>query len=197
MRFLPSVANFLRILAFYIRYFSMTLEEALKINNMDEIIDSMTAYVYGHIKTVGLKDLQGKQPKDFVAEVLMKVAEGERDWNKATCSFKEFLFGCLRSHMSNFFKSQRPSFEDDPKCLDNHKEDSYKSDELRDKAILLLIDEGADEAEIEVFECWVDGIKKPSDIANQLNKNVKDVNNITKRLIRRIPKLQEHIKIFI
>ncbi|MCK9220675.1 MAG: hypothetical protein M0P47_11580 [Bacteroidales bacterium] len=175
----------------------MTLEEALKINNMDELIDSMTAYAYTYIKTIGLKDLQGKQAEDFVAEVLMKVAEGDRDWNKATCSFKEFLFGCLRSHMSNFVKSKRQSFVDDPKYLDSDTADCGKSDELRDKAIFILIDEGADEDEINVFDCWVDGIKKPSDIANQLNKDVKEVYNIAKRLIRRIPKLQEQIKIFI
>lgn len=191
------MANILRILAFYYRKLSMTLEEALKINNMDEIIDRMTAYVYNHIKTIGLKDLQGKQAEDFVAEVLMKVAEGDRDWNKATCSFKEFLFGCLRSHMSNFSKSYRQTFEDDPRFLDNDEVDGGKSDELRDKTILILIDDGADEDEIDVFECWVDGIKKPSDIANQLNKDVKEVYNITKRLIRRMPKLQEQIKIFI
>lgn len=164
---------------------------------MDEIIDSMTAYVYNHIKGIGLKDLQGKQAEDFVAEVLMKVAEGGRDWNKATCSFKEFLFGCLRSHMSNFFKSYNQTFEDDPKYLDINKSNGGNSDELRDKAILILIDEGADEDEIAVFECWVDGIKKASDIANQLNKDVNEVYNISKRLIRKMPKLQQHIRIFI
>ncbi|HEY3388749.1 MAG TPA: hypothetical protein VGK38_04200, partial [Prolixibacteraceae bacterium] len=79
----------------------MNLEEALRNNDMDEIIDSMTAYVYSRIKTIGVKDLEGKTPEDFVGEVLMKVVEGERDWSKAKCSFKVFLFGCLRSHLYN------------------------------------------------------------------------------------------------
>ncbi len=58
----------------------MTLEEALQTNDMNEIMDSMTAYVYGRIKTIDVKDLEGKTPDDFVGEVLMKVAEGEREW---------------------------------------------------------------------------------------------------------------------
>jgi DNA-directed RNA polymerase specialized sigma24 family protein len=175
----------------------MTLEEALKINNMDEIIDSMTAYVYSHIKTIGMKDLQGKQAEDFVAEVLMKVAEGDRDWPKATCSFKEFLFGCLRSHLNNFFKSYKPTFDDEPPTPENIDLNNGDSDDLKSKAILSLIDEGADEDEIDVFECWVDGTKKSSDVAKLLNKDVKEVYNITKRLIRKLPKVQEQIKIFI
>lgn len=91
----------------------MTLEEALQNNDMNEIMDSMTAYVYSRIKTIGVKDLEGKTPEDFVGEVLMKVAEGERDWSKAKCSFKDFLFGCLKSHLYNFFKSFTQLYEDE------------------------------------------------------------------------------------
>jgi len=191
------MAIFLRILAYYNRKATMTLQEALNSSNMDEIINGMTAYVYSHIKTIGVKDLQGKQPEDFVADVLMKVAEGERDWNKAKCPFKEFLFGCLRSHMNNFFKSYHSTFDDAPPSIGNYDLVKNESDDLKEKAILILIDDDADEDEIAVFECWMDEIKKASEIAIQLNKDVKDVYNISKRLERKIPRLQEKIRKFL
>ena len=172
----------------------MTLEEALRNNDMNEIMDSMTAYVYGRIKTIGVKDLEGKTPEDFVGEVLMKVAEGERDWSKAKCSFKVFLFGCLKSHLSNFFKAFEQKY--DAELPDIETEAEIES-ELKDIALQKLKKDGADQDEIDVFECWIENINKPAEIAELLGKNVKEVYNITKRLERKMPKLQTEIIKFV
>lgn len=174
----------------------MTLEEALHKNDMNEIMDSMTAYVYGRITTLGVKDLEGKTPEDFVGEVLMKVAEGERDWSKAKCSFKDFLFGCLKSHLYNFFKSFEQVYEDELPDIESGPESGNES-ELKQIAIKKLKDDGADQDEIDVFECWIDNMKKPSEIAELLGKNVKEIYNITKRLERKMPKLQTEIINFV
>lgn len=170
----------------------MTLEEALHNNNMNEIMDSMTAYVYGRIKTIGVKDLEGKTPEDFVGEVLMKVAEGERDWSKAKCSFKDFLFGCLKSHLHNFFKSFEQKYEEELPGIESGTISENES-ELKQIVIQKLKAEGADQVEIDVFECWIEGMDKPAEIAELLEKNVKEIYNITKRLERKIPKLQTQI----
>lgn len=172
----------------------MTLEEALHNNDMNEIMDSMTAYVYGRMKTIGVKDLEGKTPEDFVGEVLMKVAEGERDWSKAKCSFKVFLFGCLKSHLSNFFKTFEQKY--DPELPDIESEAEIES-ELKNIALQKLKEGGADQDEIDVFECWIENINKPAEIAELLGKNVKEVYNITKRLERKMPKLQTEIIKFV
>ncbi len=174
----------------------MTLEEALHNNDMNEIMDSMTAYVYGRIKTIGVKDLEGKTPEDFVGEVLMKVAEGERDWSKAKCSFKDFLFGCLKSHLYNFFKSFEQVYEDELPDIESGAESGCKS-ELKNIAIKKLKEDGADQDEIDVFECWIDNMNKPAEIADLLGKNVKEVYNITKRLERKLPELQTQIIKFV
>ncbi len=174
----------------------MTLEEALQNNDMNEIMDSMTAYVYGRIKTIGVKDLEGKSPEDFVGEVLMKVAEGERDWSKAKCSFKDFLFGCLKSHLYNFFKSFEQVYEDELPDIESGAESGSES-ELKNIAIKKLKEDGADQDEIDVFECWIDSMNKPAEIADLLGKNVKEVYNITKRLERKMPKLQTQIIKFV
>lgn len=174
----------------------MTLEEALHNNDMNEIMDSMTAYVYSRIKTIGLKDLEGKTPEDFVGEVLMKVAEGERDWSKARVSFKIFLFGCLKSHLYNFFKSFEQRYEADLPDIESGVEPENESD-LKQIVIHKLKEEGADKDEIDVFECWIEDMNKPAEIAELLGKNVKEIYNITKRLERKMPKLQTQIIKFI
>lgn len=174
----------------------MTLEEALHNNDMNDIMDSMTAYVYGHIKTIGVKDLEGKTPEDFVGEVLMKVAEGERDWSKAKCSFKDFLFGCLKSHLYNFFKSFKQKFEAEFPDIESGAVSENEA-ELKKIAIQKLKAEGADQDELDVFEYWIEGMDKPAEIAELLGKNVKEIYNITKRLERKMPKLQTQIIKFV
>lgn len=174
----------------------MTLEEALQNNDMNEIMDSMTAYVYGRIKTIGGKDLEGKTPEDFVGEVLMKVAEGERDWSKSKVPFKDFLFGCLKSHLYNFFKSFEQVYETELPDIQSETESGNES-ELKQIAIKKLKEDGADQDEIDVFECWIEDMNKPAEIAELLGKNVKAIYNITKRLERKMPKLQTQIIKFV
>ena len=174
----------------------MTLEEALHNSDMNEIIDRMTAYVYGRIKTIGVKDLEGKTPEDFVGEVLMKVAEGERDWSKSKIPFKDFLFGCLKSHLYNFFKSFKHVFETELPDIHSGTESGNES-ELKQIAIKTLKEDGADQDEIDVFECWIEDMNKPAEIAELLGKNVKAIYNITKRLERKMPKLQTQIIKFV
>jgi len=150
--------------------------------------------VYGRIKTIGVKDLEGKTPEDFVGEVLMKVAEGERDWSKAKCPFKDFLFGCLKSHLYNFFKSYEQKYEAE---LPDIESESEIESELKNIALQKLKEDGADQDEIDVFECWIENINKPAEIAELLGKDVKEVYNITKRLERKMPKLQTEIIKFV
>ena len=162
----------------------MTLEEALHNNDMNDIMDSMTAYVYGRIKTIGVKDLEGKTP------------EGERDWSKAKCSFKDFLFGCLKSHLYNFFKSFEQKYEAEFPDIESGAVPENES-ELKQIAIQKLKEDGADQDEIDVFECWIEDMDKPAEIAELLGKNVKEIYNISKRLERKMPKLQTQIIKFV
>jgi hypothetical protein len=167
----------------------MTVGEALAKEDMDEIIDSMTAYVFSCLKFHGIKNLEGKTPFDFVAEVLMKIVENERDWSKAKCSFREFLFGSLRSHLYNFNKTFRKRFVDElPEQAGT--EDLENTKELEKIAYQTLKDGGSNDDELEVFRCWVEGITKPADIAHQMNTNVKDIYNIIKRLERKLPSVR-------
>ncbi len=173
----------------------MTVAEAINSHDMDSIIDSMTAYVCNKLKDISIKELEGKEPFDLVQEVIFKVVEGNRDWSKANCSFKEFLFGCLKSHLNNFFKKIKYKFE--PELPTEIATNQNNVVERKASAIEFLKDAGADRLELDVFECWADGINKPSQIARELETDVGTINNATKRLMRKIPGLRTFQKTII
>lgn len=170
----------------------MNLTEAIQSVDMDEIIDRMNAYASSHLKSVGIKNFNGKEPIDFVGDIILKVMDGHRDWSKAQCSFTEFLFGCLKSEIANFFKTNKYIHTDDIPAIASGLE-FHNFEESRQRLSILLKQEGADDNELIVFECWVDGITKPSEIAKDLGIEVKEVYNITKRLERRLQKNQKQV----
>lgn len=170
----------------------MNLTEAIQSVDMDDIIDRMNAYAISHLKSVGIKNFDGKEPIDFVGDLILKVVEGKRDWTKAQCSFTEFLFGCLRSEINNFFKTHKSIYDNElPEIPSNGQppNDEDKRNQVSD----LLKQEGADDDELTVFECWVDGITKPAEIAKDLGIDVKEVYRITKRLERRLSKIHAQV----
>lgn len=168
----------------------MTVEEAINSSNMDEIIDAMNAYAISRLKTIQAKSFNGKEAIDFVGDLIIKVLEGKRDWSKAQCPFREFLFGCLKSEIDNFFTTLKHRFTDEiPESTANHS-DSHNNEQKRKQVVQLLIDDGSDDDEIILFEYWMDGIFKPAIIASDLGVEVLHINNVKKRLARRLPKIQ-------
>ena len=168
----------------------MTVEEAMSSNNMDEIIDAMNAYAISRLKTIQVKSFNGKEAIDFVSDLIIKVLEGKRDWSKAKCSFREFLFGCLKSEIDNFFTTLKHKFTNEiPESSQNQTSD-FNSENDRKKVVQLLIDDGSDDDEIILFEYWMDGIFKPAEIASDLGVEVLHINNVKKRLARKLIKIQ-------
>lgn len=167
----------------------MNLTEAIQSVDMDEIIDRMNAYAISLLKSVRMKDFNGREPIDFVGDVIMKVIEGKRDWNKAQCSFTEFLFGCLRSEISNFFKTQRFIHNDELPDIPSDDQSKNFEDKKNQVSELLRLEDATDE-ELIIFDFWMDGVTKPIEIAKDLGVDVKEIYNITKRLERRLQKVQ-------
>ncbi|MCK9401307.1 MAG: hypothetical protein M0Q51_15115 [Bacteroidales bacterium] len=167
----------------------MNLAEAIQLVDMEEIIDSMNAYAISRLKSVGVKNFNGRQPVDFVGDLILKVMEEKRDWSKAQCSFKEFLFGCLKSEITNFFNTNKSIYTDMLPDIPSNGP-SFNIEEKRNQVSELLKQEGADDDELTVFEYWMDGVFKPAEIAKDLGVDVKEIYNITKRLEKRLPKIK-------
>ncbi len=170
----------------------MNLTEAIQSVDMDEVIDRMNAYAISLLKSVGVKNFNGKEPIDFVGDVILKVMDGKRDWTSAQCSFTEFLFGCLKSEISNFFTTHKNIYDSElPEIPSNGQ--SLNVEVQRNQVSELLKQEGADDDELIVFEYWADGVTKPAEIAKDLGIDVREVYKITKRLERRLPKIQTQV----
>ncbi len=170
----------------------MNLAEEIQSEDMDELIDRMNAYAISRLKTVGVKNFNGKEPIDFVGDVILKVIEGKRDWTKAQCSFRDFMFGSLKSEINNFFTINKIIYEDELPDIPSNEQSQNIEDE-RKKVSELLQQEGADDDELVVFEYWVDGITKSAEIAKDLGIDMKEVYKITKRLERRLPKIYTQV----
>ena len=100
----------------------MTVEEAILSHDMEDIINRMILYAKEKIKLLDIKNLQGKEPFDFVQDILCKSLESKRNWDETKCSFVEFLFGCLKSEISNFYSSKQIFHQDIPDNLSEKNE---------------------------------------------------------------------------
>jgi DNA-directed RNA polymerase specialized sigma24 family protein len=167
----------------------MNLSEALKTVDLNDILDRLNAYAISRLKSVNIKSFDGKEPIDFVGDLLLKVLDGQRDWGKARCNFREFLFGCLRSEIDNFFRVKKYIVSDPPPEFPSFQV-STKIVEQRSHVTELLIKAGADDDEQTIFEYWMDGVIKPAEIAQDLGVDVKEIYTIVRRLERRLEKIK-------
>lgn len=67
---------------------------------MGSLIGQMNSYAEFRLHSIDIKKLEGITPEDVVADVLLKVLEGKRNWTGAI-SFNAFLFGCVKSEISH------------------------------------------------------------------------------------------------
>ena len=169
----------------------MIVEEAILSHDMEDIVNRMILYASDKFRSLDAKDLQGKEPFDFVQDVLCKSLENKRNWDDSKCTFVEFLFGCLRSDISNFFSSKQIFHQDIP---DNLSENNESVDEEILEVTKVLKQEGADDDEIIIFTYWAEGISKPAAISEDLGIEMKEVLNVTKRLRRRLIKVQSKVR---
>lgn len=184
-----------------------------KLNSIDinELLDRMEDYVQNRFYDKSEQNKNGIQFQDFCQEVLRKACDGTRKWKMDQCSFKQFIFGTLKSDLSYFFKkgTQRP--DDDDKEYQEEMEESYITDvyyndvsesgeydnsfdKIDDQIIInewinSLREQGADEDEIQIFECWTAGISTPREIKEYCEISIEEVYNIYKRLRRKKIKL--------
>ncbi|RNL88535.1 hypothetical protein ED312_08800 [Sinomicrobium pectinilyticum] len=176
---------------------------------MEELILRMRLYAQHKL---GKKNdnFEGEELLDFVFGVFDKALSGIRNWDSKEYSFEEFLFGVLKSDVSNYFKKQKrkapEKVEDDEidesYILDlpvyaeeiGHRDDAFNLidyDNQKKHFLELLENSGASTLEILIFECWCDDIYKSGEIAELLEVSTAEVYNATKRLKNRRRKLKK------
>ena len=82
-----------------------TVDYEMALLDMDKVITDLNNYAGMRLMNVNDKQLDGMTPEDFVSDSIIKILTGVRKWDTAiTNDFRKFLFGCVRSEVSNFLK---------------------------------------------------------------------------------------------
>lgn len=178
--------------------------------DLHELMDRMEHYVRGRFYNKSERVRKGFDYLDFCYNVLIKACNGTRQWDKEKTDFENFVFGTLKSDLYNFFRK----LKNESKIIDS---DEYsevylidvneyveiteikQDEELKDMdfetiskdTLRSLKEQGADELELAVFECWLSGYYKPKEIAELTDYTTIDINNAVKRLSRKTIILQE------
>ena len=73
--------------------------------DLPTIINLLEYQAIQQLKDVDIKQLEGREPMDFVQTMFLKVLDGTRNWDTAaTDDIKKFLSMTLRSEISNYLK---------------------------------------------------------------------------------------------
>jgi len=84
-----------------------TVQEEMGSIDMVLCIRELTSYVRSKVYYLSEKKRGGIEAEDIVSDILLSVLEGKRDWYKYKKrhkggTFRDFLFGCIKSAVSNF-----------------------------------------------------------------------------------------------
>lgn len=173
----------------------MDIAEELKNEDFDKLFNRLTLYAKYNLKSLGIKDFDGKEAVDFVADVFEKALYGIRNWNREKYTFRQFLFGAVQSEILNHIKKLKGVVAETDVSLLEIEEENNEVEQQKNQIIELLMENDADEIEIGIFECWLDGTYKPAVIAEQLQVEVEKIYNGKKRLIRKLEDVKPALNI--
>ena len=179
------------------------IQEQLARADLSTLILKLEAYAHGHIKGMGLSI----EAIDAVYDVLLGVQKEEsgRNWDKSKCpQFDRFLFGAVKSHISNAYKKHKNNKTAELGHMTAYQSISVEMEVLEEidlaaakkQALACLQELGGDAEEECVFECWCDGTDKPQEIAEFLNVPVEIIYSATKRLKRKLHLIQERLNYY-
>lgn len=167
--------------------------EQLEAHNLELLINDLVEYALNRMKGDDII-----YAEKIVEDIFERTAEGVRKWNKSY-SFKSFLFlavkGLVYQYNKQFGKKVMDfnyDFELEQLSCSNSNE-STATEELKNKLSEKLKEHvpPPDEIELMIFECWMDEMKKPGDIAEFWEIDVKEVYKAVKRLERKLNPIRE------
>lgn len=167
--------------------------EQLNTHNLELLFKDLVHYALNRMK--GNDIIQAEK---LVGDIFEKTVTGIRKWNKSH-SFKSFLFLAVKSLVSQYndqFGEKAMDFNYDfelEELSDSDQNQSSIMEELKTKLTEKLKEHipPPDEIEEMVFECWMDEMKKPREIAEFWKIDVKEVYKAIKRLERKLNPIRE------
>jgi DNA-directed RNA polymerase specialized sigma24 family protein len=162
--------------------------EQLNTHNLELLFKDLVVFALNRMK--GSDIIQAEK---LVGDIFEKTVTGIRKWNKSH-SFKSFLFLAVKSLVSQYndqFGEKAMNFNYDfelEELSDTNSSESSIIEGLKTKLSETLKRHipPPDEIEEMVFECWMDEMKKPKDIAEFWEIEVTEVYKAIKRLERKL-----------
>lgn len=136
--------------------------------------------------------------RNIISEVLQKIfVDKTRNWNTESYpDFIEFLEGVLDSHINNTLKKQNKEITVDEDSIFINKSDfsnperTLIGEELKNEIYQKVDQQGADDNELMVLTCMLDGIVLPREIRRELGISKAEFHNIWRRLNRKIENIK-------
>lgn len=178
----------------------MNFTEELQAIDFNDLFDRLVAYAAYRVKSVDLRELDGKEPVDIVSDLFEKILTGRRNAENVSCSLDDFLFGCLKSDIDAFFRKRKMcwlSIADDDAGVGGLSELPAETTATKNRVIAELRNIGANEEEIRVFSIWAEGITKPSEVGTELGVPATDIYKIQRRLLSHLQDIHQKSKAFV
>ena len=198
------------------------MEEILALSETEliRLNERLTRYAYGKMFPLTWRGVRIRksatipswlEPQDFAQEAIRRMLDGTRRWNrKRYPTVEEALKSIIDSHISQivnqldnkkFKQLKRPNSDDESTSV-------YEIESGEDGPIRIAIDDDwrdwfrqqtrqmlqGESQLVELLKCMESGITKPAEIAQKLKTNVKDINNLKKRLRRKLETLDPGYK---
>ncbi|MEL6945831.1 MAG: hypothetical protein AAFO82_24520, partial [Bacteroidota bacterium] len=107
--------------------------------DLDDLIPKMEYYALLRLKGIDEKDMGGDTIQDLIFRIIEKALTGVRRWDhEKGVEFEQFLFGCLKSEISEFFRKKKFVTSDIPELLDNSAYEDFEVLDVYEKIRFLL-----------------------------------------------------------
>ncbi|MCB0632746.1 MAG: hypothetical protein R2824_24180 [Saprospiraceae bacterium] len=181
------------------------MKHSKDIATLEEIVEQLEALNLGglfkDLVTYAMYRMKGESIVDaekLVGDVFEKTVTGVRNWNKAY-TFKHFLFGSVKSLVSQYndqFGQKVMDFNYEFEIEELSVPGKSNSTDLEDLKKLLTqkLKEHVpppDEIEEMIFECWLDEITRPREIAEFWGLDITEIYKAKKRLERKLGPIRE------
>jgi len=169
------------------------VNEQLETHNLELLFKDLVDYALNRMKGDDIIHAE-----KLVGDIFEKTITGIRKWKKSY-TFKSFLFLAVKSLVSQYnnqFGENAMDFNYEfelEELSDSNSDDSLITEELKNELSEKLKKHipPPDEIEEMVFECWMDEMKKPRDIADFWELEIKEVYKAIKRLERKLSPIRE------
>tara|TARA_R110000868_G_scaffold183107_1_gene424288 strand:+ start:1386 stop:1988 length:603 start_codon:yes stop_codon:yes gene_type:complete len=141
--------------------------------------------------------------RSAIGDIINKVfIEKKRNWNvERYPDFEDFIIGAIDSHVNNLLNKKviETSIDNYDKILPKNIIDGNNAQliavtkELSDNIFNELEKAGAEDDELLIFECLVDGLEKPDEIKQELGMSDSDFHNAWRRFKRRRKLIQQKL----